>query len=368
MRLRQFTPRLPNPYVQITPREWNPDPEFIIKHNDLYSRAWVSEYEKPKIDSDYNNAETRKSSVVTVRSEIVADKSSIIPGTIRGNSLEIFPQADRLCDGMDTDNYKEPYADTSILTLRLSTPAARFIIHVTMQNRIAMTITDIVGTVRYCKPDFNTTPYFILTWSTEYFRKQFGKCPIFEVRIQNGYPRTFSSILRILSVQLHALHSFSLCTKDDYCKWILNTTDYKCENSILIINLCVPCIPWNTGELRRSRPLLLVSQCSNFFSSAVMNEKRLADGLATENCFFGKLGLTRIHFFIHFPGLSADRLQQGKSSSWFSSIYWTNPTSTTSKIRTVVGAQPHQPLMMQQCPYQTNASVYLWLSFSSAKL
>ena len=39
-RLRQFTPRQRIPKLQITRREWKPDPEVIIKHDNLYARAW----------------------------------------------------------------------------------------------------------------------------------------------------------------------------------------------------------------------------------------------------------------------------------------------------------------------------------------
>ena len=37
MRLRQFTPRQPIPDRPITPREWQPDPEVVITHDDLYA-------------------------------------------------------------------------------------------------------------------------------------------------------------------------------------------------------------------------------------------------------------------------------------------------------------------------------------------
>ena len=40
MRLRQFTPRQPIPDIQIPPHEWQPEPEVIIEHDDLYARAW----------------------------------------------------------------------------------------------------------------------------------------------------------------------------------------------------------------------------------------------------------------------------------------------------------------------------------------
>ena len=39
----------------VTPREWQPDPEVIIKHDDLYARAWECEYDKPIFDSDCDN-------------------------------------------------------------------------------------------------------------------------------------------------------------------------------------------------------------------------------------------------------------------------------------------------------------------------
>ena len=55
MRLRQFTPRQPIPDIPVTPREWQTDPEIIIKHDDLYARAWECEYDKSIFDSDSDN-------------------------------------------------------------------------------------------------------------------------------------------------------------------------------------------------------------------------------------------------------------------------------------------------------------------------
>ena len=40
MRMRQFTPRQPPADTQIKPQEDKPDPEVILKHGDLYARAW----------------------------------------------------------------------------------------------------------------------------------------------------------------------------------------------------------------------------------------------------------------------------------------------------------------------------------------
>ena len=55
MRLRQFTPRQPLSDIQVTQREWQPDPEVVITHDDLYARAWECEYDEPIFDSDHNN-------------------------------------------------------------------------------------------------------------------------------------------------------------------------------------------------------------------------------------------------------------------------------------------------------------------------
>ena len=43
LRLRQFTRRKPIPDIPITPREWRPDPEVVITHDDLYARGWQCE-------------------------------------------------------------------------------------------------------------------------------------------------------------------------------------------------------------------------------------------------------------------------------------------------------------------------------------
>ena len=50
IRLRLFTPKQPIPDVQTTSQEWKPDPDVIIKYDDLYARAWKSEYELPIFD------------------------------------------------------------------------------------------------------------------------------------------------------------------------------------------------------------------------------------------------------------------------------------------------------------------------------
>ena len=98
MRLRQFTPRQPILDEPITAYEWQPDPEVITKHDDLYARAWECEYEKPIFDSDYINLVTPIPPGIAVESEEAADEMRSTPGTIRKNFLEVIPQTDRQYD------------------------------------------------------------------------------------------------------------------------------------------------------------------------------------------------------------------------------------------------------------------------------
>ena len=149
MRPRQFTPRQPIPDIPITPHDWQPDPEVISKHVDLYARAWECEYDKPIFDSDYSKFVTPNSSEITMQSEEAAGEMRSTPGTIRESSPEIISQADRSCDEMDTDHYMQPDADTSVQQID-PTPtnlAAQNMIYVIIQSQIATTTTDIKSQV-----------------------------------------------------------------------------------------------------------------------------------------------------------------------------------------------------------------------------
>ena len=114
MRLRQFTPRQPIPDIPITPREWQPDPEVVITHDDLYARAWECEYDEPIFDSDYNNLATPRPPEITIRPEQAADEIRSTPGTTPGNSPEIIPQPDGSYDERDVDHDTQPHRDTSV--------------------------------------------------------------------------------------------------------------------------------------------------------------------------------------------------------------------------------------------------------------
>ena len=114
MRLRQFKTRQPIPDTPVTPREWQPDPQVIIKHDDLYARAWECEYDKPIFDSDRDNLVSPNSPEVTVRSGEATDETRSTPGTIQVDSSDILPHAVEIDDGTDTDHHMQPDADNSV--------------------------------------------------------------------------------------------------------------------------------------------------------------------------------------------------------------------------------------------------------------
>ena len=114
MRLRQFTPRQTIPYIPVTPRDWQPDPEAIIKDDDSYAKAWECEYDKPIFDSDRDNMVIPNSPEVTVRPAEAADEMKSYPGTIQEDSSETLPHTDEISDGTNTDHYMQPDADTSV--------------------------------------------------------------------------------------------------------------------------------------------------------------------------------------------------------------------------------------------------------------
>ena len=79
MRLRLLTPRQPMPDGQTTSHEWKPDPEVFIKHDDLYARAWESEYETLFFDQGQHGPHSDNSAEITVRYDLPLDKTCTIP-------------------------------------------------------------------------------------------------------------------------------------------------------------------------------------------------------------------------------------------------------------------------------------------------
>ena len=114
MRLRQFTPRQSTPEISVTPREWQPDPEIIIKHDDLYARVWECEDDKSIFDSDSANVVSPNSPEVTVRSGEETDATRSTPGTTQEDSSNIPSHTDEMADGTDTDHDMQPDADNSV--------------------------------------------------------------------------------------------------------------------------------------------------------------------------------------------------------------------------------------------------------------
>ena len=114
MRLRPFTPRQPIPHVQTTAQEWKLDPEVIIRHDDLYARAWESEYETSIFDNDQHEPDSGNSPEVAVRHDLPNDETCSIPGTIQEDSPEILPHTDETGDGTYTEHYMEPDAEVDV--------------------------------------------------------------------------------------------------------------------------------------------------------------------------------------------------------------------------------------------------------------
>ena len=145
MTLLQFTPKQPIPDVQMTPRKWKCDPENTLTHDDLYTRAWECENEKPTFDKDYDNAATPNSSETAVQSDLTADETSITRGTSREDSHNFFrKQTDYVTEGRRIPPWilmrKRVPIDPALL---LSIPAVWNTTYVTIRNLIALVTTDI---------------------------------------------------------------------------------------------------------------------------------------------------------------------------------------------------------------------------------
>ena len=108
MRMRQFTPRQPTTDIRITPQQWKPDPEVRLKHDGLYARTWVCEYEKPICDAEDNNAMSPISSETPTQSDVSIEEMRNTPRTAQECSPEIFPHPEHLCDVTSTYPDIEP--------------------------------------------------------------------------------------------------------------------------------------------------------------------------------------------------------------------------------------------------------------------
>ena len=114
MRLRQFTPCQPLSDIPVTQREWQPDPEVVITHDDLNARAWECDYDEPTFDSDYKNLAPPSPPGSTVLAEQTADDIGSTPGSIPGKFPGNTPQADGSCDGRNVHHDTQSDADMSV--------------------------------------------------------------------------------------------------------------------------------------------------------------------------------------------------------------------------------------------------------------
>ena len=87
--------------------------EVIIKHNDLYTRAWEYEYETHISHNGQHEPNNDDSPEISVRHNLTNGETCTNPGTIQEDSPEIFPHTDEVVDGTDTDQYMEPDAEAN---------------------------------------------------------------------------------------------------------------------------------------------------------------------------------------------------------------------------------------------------------------
>ena len=88
MRIRPFQPREPIPDIQTTPKYWRPDPDVETTNEDLYARAWETDFGTPIFDEDNENFTQKKQTDVEVGQTEDQDHSSHTPGTNPRGGLE----------------------------------------------------------------------------------------------------------------------------------------------------------------------------------------------------------------------------------------------------------------------------------------
>ena len=113
MRICQFTPRQAPADIRITPQEHKPDPDVILKRDDLYARAWEYDYQQPIFDAENNNAAPPNSQEIPVQSDVSTEEMRNTPGTAHECLPEIFPQMEELGDVRDTYQDMEPDMEVS---------------------------------------------------------------------------------------------------------------------------------------------------------------------------------------------------------------------------------------------------------------
>ena len=88
MRVRQFRLLQSPAEIRITPRDFKPDPDVSLKHDDFYARAWEYDYEQAIFDAEKNNATPLKSTQISVHSDVSNEEMRNTPGTAHECSPE----------------------------------------------------------------------------------------------------------------------------------------------------------------------------------------------------------------------------------------------------------------------------------------
>ena len=88
MRIRPFQPREPLTDIQTTPKYRRPDPEVETTHEDLYARAWETDFGTPIFDEGKEKPAQRNQSEVKVGQREDRDHSSHTSGTNSKGGLE----------------------------------------------------------------------------------------------------------------------------------------------------------------------------------------------------------------------------------------------------------------------------------------
>ena len=113
MRIRQFTARQPPADIPVKPKEFKPDPEVSLNHDDLYARAWEYDYEQPIFDAENNNAAQPNPQEIPVQSDFSSEEMRNRTGNTHECSPEIFPHTDGVRDVTVTYPHMEPDVESS---------------------------------------------------------------------------------------------------------------------------------------------------------------------------------------------------------------------------------------------------------------
>ena len=112
--MRQFTPREPPADIRVKPQEYIPEPEMNLNHDDLYTRAWEYDYEKPSFDAENKNTAPTNPREIPVQSDFLTEEMKNTLGTTHVCSPEIFPETDDVSDVTDTYPHMEPGVEASL--------------------------------------------------------------------------------------------------------------------------------------------------------------------------------------------------------------------------------------------------------------